>query len=285
MNRGSTLPLALAVHRAGAYASLSGWTYNRQWHLMQQDVQDFIRITGSNQLLVNFDLKELTNPVQMMVIVAKNQLPAVEISAESFTSQDQLNECMFKFVRPLHQAGVQVFRRIYRVLEQTEYDQQFLTGLMIKGQESAGHRGQHPVREMMIRQRAATPGALLVPYGGVGCAAQVREYMDMGAEIVAVGTALAFSAESTIKAESKKWVVDHNSSDLTVFDNKRNALEIAPYTGPKFRNDENRTAGLVAGLYDQSRTDGHLMVGHSIDHIHAIRPVADIVRDLCSQMV
>jgi NAD(P)H-dependent flavin oxidoreductase YrpB (nitropropane dioxygenase family) len=289
MNRGSTLPLALAVHAAGAYPSLCSWSYDRNWDLMQQDVKEFIRVTGSNRLHVSFELEEMTEASQMMDIVVGNELATVElIYTVKNSTLDELRERIRTLVRPLHQSGVLLFRRTNVVIDQTAMERQFLTGFMIKGQESAGVKGPHTVRELMQLQREATPDALLIPYGGVGRAEQVREYLDMGAEIVGVGTALAFSLESPIKPEAKQWVVDHSSGDLKTYSydsTHRNALEFAPYSGPDpWNGDENRTAGLVTGLYNRNRTDGHLMVGHSIDHINSIRPVREIVKDLCSSL-
>jgi len=300
MNRGSTLPLALAVHAAGAYPSLCSWSYDRNWALMQQDVKEFIRVTGSNRLHVSFELEEMTEASQMMDIVVGNELPTVElIYGLKNSTLDELRERIRTLVRPLHQSGVLLFRRTNVVVDQTAMERQFLTGFMIKGQESAGVKGPHTVRELMQLQREATPDALLIPYGGVGRAEQVRDYLDMGAEIVGVGTALAFSLESPVKPEAKQWVVDHSSGDLKTYsyafpkDSEhiglrsihRNALEFEPYSGPDpWNGDENRTAGLVTGLYNRHRTDGHLMVGHSIDHINSIRPVSEIVRDLCSSV-
>jgi NAD(P)H-dependent flavin oxidoreductase YrpB (nitropropane dioxygenase family) len=298
MNRGSTLPLALAVHRAGAYPSLCSWSYDRNWDLMQQDVRSFIKITGSNRIHVSFELEEMTDPSQMIDIVVRNQLDTVElIYGLKNSTMDELRERIRTLVRPLHQAGVKLFRRTNLVIDQTAMERQFLSGFMIKGRESAGVRGTYTVRELMQLQREATPDALLIPYGGVGRAEQVREYLDQGAEIVGVGTLLAFSADSPVKPEAKQWVIDHSSGDLKTYsyefpkqeqhigarDIQRNALEFSPYTGPDpWNGDENRTAGLITGLYDRQRSDGHLMVGHSIDHVNSLRTVREIVEDLCS---
>ena len=59
---------------------------------------------------------------------------------------------------------------------------------------------------------------------------------------------------------------------------KQNALVFA-----KTENDDtNNTLGLGLGVKDPSA--GHVYVGRAIDTITEIRPVADIVKDLTSQL-
>lgn len=300
MNRGSTLPLALAVHNAGGYASLCSWSYDRNWDLMKQQVQEFQTKTQSNQLHVSFELEELTDPKQMHDIVLGLELPTVELiyGMKSIT-QSEFDDYLRNYVKPLRDHGVKVFRRATNTFTEEQMESLYLDGLMLKGRESAGVRGPKTVRDFLIEQKQLTPHALLVPYGGVGLASQVADFLNIGAEIVGCGTVLAFSKDSPIKPEAKQWVKDHNSRDLKTYTNyfqktpetlgirkmSRNALEFQPYQGPDpWNGDENRTASLITGLYDRTRNDGHLMVGGSINHIHEIRSVDDIIRDLCSEI-
>jgi NAD(P)H-dependent flavin oxidoreductase YrpB (nitropropane dioxygenase family) len=298
MNRGSTLPLALAVHEAGAYPSLCSWSYDRNWDRMDQDIKRFYSQTSSRCLHMSFELEEFDNPQDLHNLILKNQVPTIElIYGLKNLTREKLIWYMREFVKPMHLEGVKIFKRTTTLVTEEVRKLHFLDGFMLKGKEAAGIHGPLTVKEMFEQQKLLTPNALLIPYGGIAKSEQVREYLSMGAEIVAVGTALAFSKESTIKSEAKEFVVKHTKSDLKTYVHdfnktedligtrrlERNALEFQPYTGPdQWNGDENRTASLVTGLYDQTRTDGHLMVGYGIDHIKEIRSVKDIVTDLCS---
>jgi hypothetical protein len=141
---------------------------------------------------------------------------------------------------------------------------------------------------MLLQQKQLTPNAILIPYGGVGTAAQVKEYIDLGAEIVAVGTLLAMSAESPIKTETKLAAIQADKEKIktknhtfqlgsTVVERKQNMLEFQPYIG---QDDANGTAGLVRGLYKKNNKDGHAYLGHSINHVTSILSCTQIIQNL-----
>jgi NAD(P)H-dependent flavin oxidoreductase YrpB (nitropropane dioxygenase family) len=169
-------------------------------------------------------------------------------------------------------------------VDQATMDLHLLDGFCIKGAESAGFTSYTTVQETFLRQRELTPTAMLIPYGGIGSAEQVREYMDLGAEMVAVGTALALSTESNIATETKLAAIQAHSKDLTQFahtvgqvERKQNTLQFKPYTGP---DDANGTMGLLRGL--RGRETGHIYLGHAIDHISQLRSCEEIIQDLAS---
>jgi NAD(P)H-dependent flavin oxidoreductase YrpB (nitropropane dioxygenase family) len=174
--------------------------------------------------------------------------------------------------------------RIYDNVNQSMMDAHLIDGFCIKGAESAGFTSHTPVKEVFLRQRELTPTAMLIPYGGVGTAEQVKEYINLGAEIVAVGTVLALSTESSLSTETKLAAIQKQSKDLTQFthtvgnvERKQSALQFKPYQGP---DDANGTVGLIRGI--RGKEDGHVYFGHGIDHVTELMSCHDIIKKLSS---
>jgi NAD(P)H-dependent flavin oxidoreductase YrpB (nitropropane dioxygenase family) len=162
--------------------------------------------------------------------------------------------------------------------------QHLIDGFCIKGSESAGFTGHFSVMDLFLQQKALTPDAMLIPYGGVGTAEQVKKYMDLGAETVAVGTVLALSEESPLSTGTKLAAIKKQSQDLTQFshvvgnvERKQNALQFEPYQGP---DDANGTMGLVRGM--RGKTDGHVYLGQGINHVTEIESCKQIIQRLVS---
>lgn len=292
MNRGSTLPLALAVYEAGGYPSICGWTYEKDWALMRSVVDSFVEKTGSNNLHLMFELEEIAlDPQPVMQMIYDYQIKTVELLyGQRNKTFKELNFLYETINRPLAEKGVNLFRRCNNLQQPDWMQKQYLTGYCIKGHESAGVIGQWSVKDLVIEQKKITPDAKIIPYGGVGTADHVKEYLDIGVEIIAVGTLLAFSKESTVKEETKKKVIESKSSNVSTHlyngnvQIKRNVLEFEEYTGvDRYINDSNRTASLLEGLYG-STNQGHIYIGKSIDYVKEILPAKTIIENLCSKV-
>ena len=287
MNKGSTVELAIAVHHAGGYPSLCSWTYNGRSELMQRDLDHFVETTGSNRVHLSFELHEYTN-TEVYNIVKSHMIPTIEIiygdknTFRPTSSEQELTVDVIGLLKPIKDLGTKVFKRIYDNVDQTMMDQHLIDGFCIKGSESAGFTGHVSVREVFLQQKAMTPGAMLIPYGGVGTAEQVKEYIDLGAETVAVGTVLALSAESPLSTETKLAAIKKQSKDLTQFthvvgnvERKQNSLQFEPYQGP---DDANGTMGLIRGM--RGKSDGHVYLGKGIDHVTQIQSCKQIIQRL-----
>ena len=289
MNKGSTLDLAVAVYQAGGYPSLCSWTYNGKHELMQRDLDQFVKITGSNKIHLSFELEEYPSAV-VYDIVSSHNIPTIEIiygDKNTFRptgSEEELTEDVIKLLQPIKALGTKVFKRIYDNVDQATMDRHLLDGFCIKGAESAGFSSTTPIKESFLRQREFTPTAMLIPYGGIGTAEQVREYMELGAEMVAVGTVLALSIESPMSTETKLAAIKAQSKDLIQFshtvanvERKQSALQFKPYEGP---DDANGTMGLIRGL--RGKETGHVYFGKGIDHVTELRSCQEIISDLSS---
>ena len=291
MNRGSTVELAVAVHTAGGYPSLCSWTYNGHSQAMQQDLDCFVKLTNSNCIHLSFELNEFDNQV-VQGIVQSHAIPTIEIiygKTNTFRptdSESELEVALLRLLEPLKEQGTRIFKRIYEPVGQDTMDRHLLDGFCIKGAESAGFSSYTPVRETFLKQRELTPGAMLIPYGGIGTADQVQDYIELGAEMVAVGTILALSAESTMSTETKLAAIQKQSQDLVQLTHnfgrvkrKQSALKFGNYAGP---DDANGTIGLVRGL--NGKPDSHVYLGHGIDHVDEILSCQEIIQRLVEKI-
>jgi len=289
MNKGSTLELAIAVYNAGGYPSFCSWTYNGKPDLMQRDLDRFVETTGSNCVHLSFELHEYPSTVVYDIIKSHN-IPTIELiygNKNTFRptrTEEELTEDLIELLTPIKSLGTKIFKRIYDNVDQATMDLHLLDGFCIKGAESAGFTSYTPIKEVFLRQRELTPTAMLIPYGGVGTAEQVRDYIDLGAEIIAVGTVLALSIESSMSTETKLAAIQAQSKDLKQFahtvgnvERKQSALQFKPYQGP---DDANGTMGLIRGL--RGRETGHVYLGHGIDHVTELKSCQEIIKQLSS---
>ena len=295
MNKGSTVELAIAVHNAGGYPSLCSWTYNGRLQLMQRDLDKFVKQTNSNKIHVSFELNELVQPKEVHDIIKFYNIPTVEIiygytdTTRTYDEFDlETEQTVQTSLRLLHELGVKIFKRSYTPVDEATMKRHFLDGFCVKGNEAAGFTSSVPTKDLFLKQRELTPNALVIPYGGVGTAEQVKDYLDLGAETVAIGTLLAMSAESPIKTETKLAAINATKDDLKtrihsfptsdgVVERKQNMLQFGPYTG---NDDANGTLGLVRGLYDKKDQLGHAYLGHSVDQVKSILPCSEIIKNL-----
>ena len=127
---------------------------------------------------------------------------------------------------------------------------------------------------------------MLIPYGGIGTADQVQDYIELGAEMIAVGTVLALSAESTMATETKLAAIQKQSQDLVQLTHdfggvkrKQSVLKFGNYAGP---DDANGTIGLVRGL--NGKKDSHVYLGRGIDHVDEILSCQQIIQRLVEKI-
>lgn len=291
MNRGSTVELAMAVHAAGGYPSLCSWTYNQHSQAMQRDLDRFVKLTNSNCIHLSFELNEFDNQIVHNIVRSYN-IPTIEIiygKTNTFRPTDselELEVALLRLLGPLKEQGTRIFKRIYETVDQVTMDRHLLDGFCIKGAESAGFSSYTPVKETFLKQRELTPGAMLIPYGGIGTADQVQDYIKLGAEMIAVGTVLALSAESTMATETKLAAIQKQSQDLVQsahdfggVGRKQSTLKFGNYSGP---DDANGTIGLVRGL--NGKKDSHVYLGRGIDHVNEILSCQEIIQRLVEKI-
>jgi NAD(P)H-dependent flavin oxidoreductase YrpB (nitropropane dioxygenase family) len=121
-----------------------------------------------------------------------------------------------------------------------------------------------------LQERIESTSVPVICAGGVYDRADVEYYLNLGAHSVAVGTALACSAESNIPLDVKKRMITSNQADLSRFANDgRQALFIKNIDDTEFNHSNSLRLGLKGG-------EGHVYAGTAIDRINKLETVADI---------
>jgi len=294
MNQGSTVELGIAVYNAGAYPSLCSWTYLGDYQKMRDDLDSLILATGSPNVHLSFGLHEILKNSKLCYSMIKDyKIPTVEIVYEELDDgPPNLDELVITALKPISDMGTKIFKRIRYPVTAEVKKKHLLDGFCIKGSESAGKvTNEYTVKELFLLQQSLTPDAMLIPYGGVGSPEQVKEYIDIGAEIVAVGTVLAYCKESPVKSEAKQAVLNSKKDSITTFSVNRpgtknfslvqNVVKFDTYTE---KDDLNHTKSVIAGMFNTTTTQGHLFVGHGIEHITEILPCDQIIRNLVSHL-
>lgn len=302
MNKGSTLKLALAVHAAGGYPSLCAWCYGFGGvfdpDLMKKDLDSFVDKTGSNRVHLSFEFDFLEHVDQCLQIADAYKVPTVELIYGLANTPRPLhlmsaNQNIASLTKPLHDMGTKIFRRIYDTVSAETKQAHYLDGFCIKGAEAGGFSSTKPLKQIFLEQQSLTPDALLIPHGGIGTPEQVKEYIDLGAEMVGIGTVLALSQEGPIKADARDIAIASQANQLSNFAQtfvtetgetvvrRQNVLKFQDFQQP---DDFNRTRGLMAGLWDNSTDQGHIYFGQAIDHVHETLPCEQIIKHLVSAL-
>jgi hypothetical protein len=157
-----------------------------------------------------------------------------------------------------------------------------ISGFCTKGAGSAGRFSPLHTRDFLIQQQQLTPTHAVIPHGGVGTAQQVKEYLDLGATAVAVGTLFAACKESRLSQDAKNAMISAKKQDLIVFeDSQRRAL----FFGGIDQTEQhyNRPMSLNVGITGDA-SKGHIYVGEAIDYITQIRTAKDVVEYLVSEL-
>jgi len=268
MNGVSTLDLALAVHNAGAFPSISAYCYKDTVELIN-DLEQYIKLTNSTDLLLALDWNLLLDP---QLFKAINQL---KISHILFHSEPTYDEVAFK--KATHLASYLNCKRVKIIF--SHHSDEPNTAFLLKGSEGAGRPGNSTTDELFqLMNKSRCP---IIPMGGIATAGQVKYYITNGADMVAVGTVFAAATESLLSNAAKQAIIASSKSNISVLDQKlkQNALLFNQVA----IDDANHTQSLLQGINGNADI-GHIFVGHGIEHITQIKLVKDIVIELVSEL-
>ena len=277
MNRVSDVRLAVACHQAGIYPSLSFMSYvpldgRCQFIRFEQDIRAFIEQTGTKEVLISVIARMLENS-KFLGIIKYLGLKHLEI-VDGFQSNIEFIQRMRK-------------ENNFIVLLKTTHPEADLIskvdGVTLKGPDGAGTSfGEFgTIQHMVSTVRDQFPDKFVVATGGIGTAQQVKELIDLGANMVGVGTRYAVSEESSISHETKLKMIDASWNDVTkIQKSSQNALIFK--TVEDMRDDENNTRSLEIGVkYGHA---GHVFAGKAIDNITAIKTVKEITEELTKDL-
>ena len=151
--------------------------------------------------------------------------------------------------------------------------------VVVKDTKGAGHSTNIPIGTVIQDIKKWNQKMHVIASGGIHSSEQAKHLFDLGASAVSIGTLFAASRESPLSDIAKQQILKASSDDLSRFSNGQQALVFSNTEN----DDENNTTGLRNGI--ETGTEGHLFMGHAVDHITKIRPVSGIVSDLRRHLV
>lgn len=283
MNQVSDLSLALAVHEAGAMPSLMVNGEHRV-EKISSALSEFVKSVGHANLVLSLNYYDLVN-IDIVKLVRQYKVSHVELlgaldSLQMTTRQEfdhVMSDSLFRNGLKFIQSTTKTMIRIFSPTDA----QSQLQAYALKGSDSGGFTGNLSVSELFARQHQLTPGMKLIPYGGIGTAKQVADYIQQGAAAVAVGTLFAATKESCLAESVKQQMILSSSTDLTKFTTLQQALVLGSHSEVVADTTPNRQSSLDSGVAGQG---GLIYAGKSIDYVTKIRSVQEVVDYLSSEL-
>jgi NAD(P)H-dependent flavin oxidoreductase YrpB (nitropropane dioxygenase family) len=297
MNKVSDLSLAVAASKAGIFPSISGFNYytgrSLQIDLIKKDLKKFNDATGTNNLILSIELKDIFKDPFMEEVCTLNAFSHVEVVDESkIISQSQDDNDLEKLdnisqrLNQLRALGVTPMFKILTPghwVEKNESVRNMFSGSILKSSDASGSviaDNRHLLTKEFQFLKKFSPDKVFVPTGGISTSQQVKEFVDLGAEIVGVGAYFVTAEECSVAVEVKQKIIDSTSSDIKKFnDTGHNALIFSKF----LEDDMNHTRSLMAGTTNSN--SGHIYMGRSIDDIKQIKPIKDLVQELVSDLI
>ena len=150
----------------------------------------------------------------------------------------------------------------------------FLDAVDLKSPDAASRvmaTGQTTI-ERFLEQKATNPNLPIIVTGGISTSAEIKTYLDAGAEAVGLGTMFALSEESRIDSDKKLEMIKKSFSDVTSLGvNRMNGIVFSE-TEDK---DGNHTDGLKLGR--DTKDQGVIWAGKALNNITEIESVQTIV--------
>lgn len=279
MNQVSDLKLALAVHEAGAMPSLQIDRYNTNrtinYDRVDFELSEFTRQAGNGNMVLVVAPEDLLD-YQFLKLIGQYNVSHAEILGNEIDSS-------IYWHKPQISVGMKLLKKTTKILTRavstTSYNP-WTDAICIKGKESAGFTSNLSVLDL-FKQHQIISNCPLIPYGGIGTPQQVKQYMDLGAGGIAVGTLFAATEESCISTETKLTMCKSSSANLTKLpDTEQNSLVIGTLESTK--QDWNHDYDLSRGIAGQG---GLIYAGSAIDYVTEIRTVKQVVDYLTQDLV
>ena len=254
----------------------AGITYGFFWSIVPED--DIVKLVdkyGGDKLFLTFALRynKLGENLHHIKRICNLGVKNFEFTKGNDINNVEDTELLKKTIPFFISHGCEIY--IKRHVELTEH----VDGLVIKGKEAAARGTQNDLLTEFSSVKKTYPKKKIIASGGIYTGKQVKQYLDLGAHAVSIGTLFAASTESPISDTAKQAILSANKKNLKRFSNAQQGLVFTRLDA----DDENHTQGLTLGI--ETGTQGHLFLGHAVDQITEIKPVADIVAELSSHLV
>jgi len=275
MNRVSNLDLALAVTKAGGLASLSLFNYYStvlDYDSFKNDLDLFTSEMGHCNLLVSMGPREFFDH-KIVALLISRKVAVVELLEH--ISEELLDKLQTQITQ-LRSNGVKVLMKVFTPRVLLDVD-----GVILKGPDGAGRANleKGTLQELFIKTKRKYPEHFIIVSGGIATGKQIKEYLALGADMVAVGTVFAATIESPISTESKQAMVDSNAEMLSRFSGTN---QLGLMFSQVSADDANHTQSLIKGI--TSPTEGHIFAGKGIDYITEILSVDAVMKTLTKDL-
>lgn len=206
-------------------------------------------------------------------------------------------------IREAHQVGVKVFCDVTDVAYAKKVEALGADAVIAVNKEAGGHAG-NITYEKLIPELVKACHIPVISAGGVGTGQEIRKMIDLGAAGVSMGSIFIATNEADVSREYKQACVDYGAKDIvmtTKLSGTPCTVINTPYVqkvGTKqnwFERLLNKNKRLkkwvkalvffrgMKSLQKAAFSSTYKTVwcaGPSIEHVHAIRSVSDIVNDL-----
>lgn len=206
-------------------------------------------------------------------------------------------------IRQAHASGVLVFCDVTDVNYAKKVEALGADAIIAVNKEAGGHAGPLSFRELLpqLKKACSIP---VISAGGVGNGFEIREMIDFGADGCSMGSIFIASEESDVSQEYKQACVDFGAKDI-VMTTKLSGTPCTVINTPYVQKIGTRQNGLerflnkhrklkkwfkaftfmkgMKSLQKAAFSSTYKTVwcaGPSIEHVTAIRPLAEIVKQL-----
>ncbi len=200
-------------------------------------------------------------------------------------------------------AGIKVFCDVINAAYAEKVVALGADALIAVSSDAGGHAGNIPP-EKLIKELKSRFDIPVIAAGGVATREQYLKMLNMGADGVSVGTVFIASEECGVSDEYKKALVDYGAADIVLTSNL-SGTPLTVINTPYVQQIGTEANWLNRMLYKHKKLRKWLkmiiavrgmkkiekaafgatyktffVAGKSIEHIHEIRPVKEIVKDL-----
>lgn len=265
------------------------------------------RNTDELRSAIQFIKKEIKGPFGINLIVNKSNFlykEQLEVCCEEkvdyiITSLGSPEET----IKMAHKSGVKVFCDVTDLKYALKVEALGADAVIAVNKEAGGHAGNISYKELipLLKSACKIP---VISAGGVGTGQGVKEMIQLGADGLSIGSIFIASTEAGVSQEYKQAIVDYGSNDIvmtTKLSGTPCSVINTPYvqkTGTsqnwleKILNKNKRLKKWVKALVFfrgmkslqkaafSSTYKTVWCAGPSIEHVHAILPISEIVANL-----
>jgi NAD(P)H-dependent flavin oxidoreductase YrpB (nitropropane dioxygenase family) len=290
MNQVSDINLAIAVSLAGGISTISCFNYSTSLNILnlfrlEKDLILFQSTLNNCDLILSIDDYNLLKNLKIINLIEKYKIPYLEIifSLNFFNANFHNINSVIEKIKNLN-VKIIIKTAIFPTKINNKwknYIKNNFDAIMFKGSLGAGrvYNGASSLIDLTKETLNLYKNLTVIPSGGISSAEEVKDLLNLGAGAIGVGTLFAASEESPLSLEAKKQLVNSSFSDvskLNTNDLHQNALIFSMVE----QSQQNNTKGLIKGI--QTGIEGHIFAGKGIDSITSIKPVKEIIEELCS---